>query len=263
MVKVDRLRALVSTFEDFQQDRIRLQNRGRAVDPYFLGLAADVRRLEEMVGREIAQELENEPLYTQYLRRIRGLGPILSGYLIAYLCRPRLARYWKKRGNPKLPPYARVVEETRDYILAQLPPVCEVATNPSKLHRYAGLAPGSRLARGEQVVWNPKVKTLMWKILMQFLKTAPGKRRRNVRVPKYAQLFQQVKREYAQRCPKPEKGSWKLKVHLTAKNITMRIFLTNLWLVYRRMHNLPVTSPYPAQLQGQHKIYTPEELLDE
>jgi hypothetical protein len=102
----------------------------------------------------------------------------------------------------------------------------------------------------------------MWKLLVQFLKAGAGKKRKVV-PPKYAKLFQQVKHEYAQRCPKPEKGSWKLKVHLTAKNITMRIFLTNLWLVYRRMHNLPITTPYQAQLEGKHKIYTPEELLDD
>jgi hypothetical protein len=259
MVKVDRLRALVKTFEDIQNDRIRLEHRARTVDPHFFwNLAESMRKLEKGVGKEIAMEIKSEPLYTEYLKRIRGLGPILSGYLIAYLCRPRLAKYWKKGGNPELPSYAKIVEETDDYIIAELPPVCEVATNPSMVHRYAGVVPGSRRERGKKVVHNPNVKKLMWKILMQMLKVA-GKGN----PPKYALLFEQVKKEYAQRCPVPEKGSWKLKVHLTAKNIVMRIFLTNLWIMYRRMNGLPVAPPYPALLEGKHKIYTPEELLDE
>jgi len=259
---MDRLRVLVSTFEDLQKDRIRLENRVRSLgtqmkETFFEELARDVRSLEDSVAKEIAVELEGDPIYTTYLKRIKGVGPVLAGHLIAYLCRPRVVKVWRKSQNPELPKYAKVLEEKKDYVLVELPPVCEIASNPSKLHKYAGVAPGCRRSRGEKTDYNPKVKTLMWKILTQFLKT--GARTKC----KYAELFEQVKQEYAQRCPKPEKGSWKMKVHLTAKNIVMRIFLTNLWLTYRRMHGLPVTEPYAAKLEGQHKIYKPEELLDE
>jgi len=260
---VDRLRLLVSTFEDLQKDRIRLEGRIRSLgtqmkETYFEELARDVRSLEKSVAKEIAVELEGDPIYSMYLSRIRGVGPVLAGYLIAYLCRPRVVKVWRKsRSVVELPKYAKALEEKKDYVLVELPPVCEVAGNPSKLHKYAGLAPGSKLSRGEKVGYNPKVKTLMWKLLMQFLKTGAKTR------CKYAELFNQVKAEYAQRCPKPEKGSWKLKVHLTAKNIVMRIFLTNLWITYRRLNGLPLTPPYPALLGQKHKIYTPEELLDE
>jgi len=259
---MDRLRVLVSTFEDLQKDRIRLEGRIRSLgtqmkETYFEELARDVRSLEESVAKEIAVELEGDPIYTAYLKRIKGVGPVLAGYLIAYLCRPRVAKIWRKSRSVELPKYAKVLEEKKDYVVVELPPVCEVAGNPSKLHKYAGLAPGSKLSRGERVGYNPKVKTLMWKILMQFLKAGAKTR------CKYAELFNQVKQEYAQRCPKPEKGSWKLKVHLTSKNIVMRIFLTNLWITYRQINGLPLTSPYPAKLGEQHKIYKPEELLDE
>jgi len=263
---MDRLRFLVETYIDLQKDRIRMENRLRSLPPevagesFFRSLAADLRSLEERVGRKIEPELEGEPMWTEYLSRISGVGPIMAGYLIAWLCRPRLVKFWKKKpgAHLHLPTYAKVVEEAKDYVLAELPPVLEVASNPSKVHAYCGLRPGSRFLRNQEdrKTYNPKVKTLMWKLLRQILMAG-------ARGPcKYAQLYEEAKAEYAKRCSEPEKGSKKLKVHYTAKNITMRVFMTNLWIVYRRMRNLPITAPYVSKLGEKHKIYTPEELLD-
>jgi hypothetical protein len=260
---MDKLRFLVETYMDYQKDRIRLENRLRSLpaevagETFFQALSRDVRALENSVAEEIKRELENEPLWTNYLSRINGVGPLMAGYLIAWLCRPRIMKVWKvKRQNPTLPPYTKILEETKQYVVAELPPVMDVASNPSKLHAYCGQKPGSRPVRGQALGYNPKLKTLMWKILRQILMTSAKK------PSKYAQLYEKVKAEYAKRCPKPEKGSLKLKIHLTAKNITMRIFMTNLWITYRRMKGLPITTPYPAKLGEKHKIYTPEELLD-
>jgi hypothetical protein len=260
---MDKLRFLVETYLDYQKDRIRLENRLRSLpaevagETFFKALSMDVRALLKMVKEEIKRELENEPLWTDYLSRINGVGPLMAGYLIAWLCRPRIMKVWKvKRQNPTLPPYAKILEETKQYIVAELPPVMDVASNPSKLHAYCGLKPGSRPVRGQALAYNPKLKTLCWKILRQILMTSAKK------PSKYAQLYENAKTEYAKRCKKPEKGSLKLKIHFTAKNITMRIFMTNLWITYRRLKDLPITTPYPAKLGEKHKIYTPEELLD-
>jgi hypothetical protein len=260
---LDKLRFLVETYVDIGKDRVRMENRLRSLPPeeageaFFGALSKDLRALERMVAEEVAREVEGDPLWTHYLSRINGVGPMMAGYLIAWLCRPRTVRFWKKgRGKVVLPPYAKVIEETREYILAELPPVFEVAGNPSKVHRYCGLAPGSRRARGSPVKHNPKVKALCWKVMKQILMAG-------ARSPsRYAELYRQNRGEYATRCPRPDRGSLKLKVHLTAVKMTMRIFMTNFWLTYRRMRGLPVTEPYPSKLGEGHRIYTPEELLD-
>lgn len=129
-------------------------------------------------------------------------------------------------------------------------PVMEVAQNPSDLHKYCGLAPGSRKVSGTKISYNPKLKTLMFKIFTQFLKAKRGE---------WSRIFAQDKAEYDKRCPagKPERGTRKLKVHLTSKNIVMRKFMTNLWLVYRWQNGLSTTEPFAAKIGPQHSILQP------
>lgn len=261
---MDRLRFLVEVYSDYQKDRIRFENRLRnlpeeiAEETFFKELAEDVRRFEESLKKEMARELETEPIYIEYLKYQKGIGTVLAAYLVAWLCRPRefrilgikkkigerrYVRKWKRSTKEfVLPTYAEVVEEKLDYnppfITVRMPPVLQVAENPSDLHKYCGVSPGCRRIRGEATNYNPKLKTLMWKLFRQLL-MAKGE---------WAKIARQVKEEYAKRCPDPEKGSKKLKVHLTTKNIVMRRFLTNLWIVWRRMNGLPITEPYPAKL---------------
>jgi len=268
---VDELRFLVETYLDAQKDRIRFDNRVRDLPKeyreteFFKNLKETVYELERSITKRVEKLLMDEPLYTRYLRYQKGVGPMLAAYLIAWLCREReftirgvtgkigentYRMKWKKQERIiELPPYAKILEENleKGYIRVWMPPVVEVAENPSDLHKYCGLAPGSKLTRGERVSFNPKVKALMWKILRQLL-MAGGE---------WARIYAKDKYDYAQRCPEPEKGSKKLKVHLTAKNIVMRKFMTNLWLVYRWMHGLPTTDPYPVKLGLQHNILQP------
>jgi hypothetical protein len=259
---MDRLRFLVETYLDYQKDRIRLENRLRSLpselteETFFKALAKDAHELEKQVAQEISKELENEPLWINYLSRINGVGETLAAYLIAWLCRDRTVKIWKKKKpNVTLPPYAKTIEDTKTYTIIEMPPVFDVASNPSKIHKYCGLSPGSSKKKKEKIHYNPKLKTLCWKIMRQLLMLeARG-------VPsKYAELFHKEKAEYDKRCPQPEKGSRKLKVHRTTVKIVMRIFMTNLWITYRRMKGLSLTAPYPSKLG--HEMLTPESLLD-
>ncbi|MEM2566933.1 MAG: hypothetical protein QXH20_00455 [Candidatus Bathyarchaeia archaeon] len=268
---MDKLRFLIETYIDYQKDRIRFNNRLQSLPPelaketFFKALADDIQSLEKTIQQEIAKELENEPIYTEYLKHQKGVGAMMAGYLIAWLCHPReikiygitkkiaektYTRKWKgKEQTITLPPYAEVTEEKLQskppYIKVKMPPVMEVAENPSKLHKYCGVAPQSKRKHGQPTDYNPKLKTLMWKLFRQLM-MANGE---------WAKIARQVKTEYAKRCPNPEKGSRKLKIHLTTKNIIARRFLTNLWLIWRKMHGLPTTQPYPAKLG--HTIQPP------
>lgn len=259
---MEKIKFLVETYLDYQKDRIQLENRLRSLpeqfveETFFKSLAKDVKELEKSLYNEMVAILENEPLFIHYLSHQKGIGPTMSAYLIAWLAKPRefkifgvtkkvdettYIRKWKNRSETiQLPPYATITQENlkAKYISVSLPPVMEVAQNPSDLHKYCGVIPGSKLRRGEKVAFNPKLKTLMWKILTQLL-LAQGA---------WSKIFNEDKSEYAKRCPQPEKGSLKMKIHLTAKNIIMRKFMTNLWLVYRWMNNLPTTEPYPSKL---------------
>lgn len=270
---MEKLRFLVETYVDYQKDRVRFENRLRSLpadfmeETFFQALAKDVKELEKAVAMEIHRTLKEEPLYTEYLQHQKGIGTMMAAYLMAWLDKPReftmfgiteklsagsYKRKWKGTVETlELPPYANVIEENlKDrlkFIRVRMPPVMEVAQNPSDLHKYCGLSPGSKLRKKEMAGFNPKLKTLMWKILRQLM-MAQGE---------WAKIFAQDKKEYAERCPDPEKGSKKLKIHLTAKNITMRKFMTNLWLVFRWQNKLPTTTPFVSKLGPQHTILQP------
>jgi flagellar motor protein MotB len=299
---MEELRLLVETFIDFQKDRIRLGGRLRGVfeEPeqtekesaekkstkkvekkteteklkqqkfegkiekgFFEQLEADSQDFEDRIEKEIKRALKGDELYTKYLSQIKGIGHMMSAYLIAWLAVEREVKIqgiMKKLGERKyeqkkkketkvieLPSYAKLLEENlkEKYIKVWMPPVMTVADHSSDLAKYCGIAPGSTLVHGQQIHYNPRLKTLMWKVFTQLL-MARGE---------YANIYDEMKASYEKRCPEPDKGTKKLKVHLTTKNIVMRIFMRNLWLVYRHLNNLPKSEPHPAT-KG-HKIIQP------
>lgn len=281
---MDELRLLVETFVDFQKDRIRLGNRLQGVfgkpqsnekkptkkveekteqEEFFEKLQADADDFEKRIEIEIKKALKGNELYIKYLSQQKGIGTMMSAYLIAWLAVEReikMQGITKKLGEKKyeqkklketkiieLPPYTKILEENlKDkYIRVWMPPVMTVADHPSDLCKYCGCAPKSKLVHGEQIHYNPRLKTLMWKILRQLL-MAKGH---------WSEIYDTKKAGYAKRCPEPEKGTKKLKVHLTTKNIVMRQFMTNLWLVYRHLNKLPKSRPYPTVIG--HEVEPP------
>jgi len=280
---MDKLRFLVATRDDYQRDRIRLDNRALSMpeefvgDAFFKALASDVAELERLMDVEIAKELEMDPLYTEYLGLQKGVGPMMAGYLTAWLAREREFKVFgvkkkvrdgvymrlrkKKLETWVLPSYATVLEENLTpkartemgpgkpkpmYVRVHMPAVMEVAQNPSDLHKYCGVSPGSKLKSQETAGFSPKLKTLMWKVFTQLL-MAQGR---------WAEIYRIEKEDYARRCPEPDRGTKKLKVHLTSKNIVMRRFLTNFWLIFRKRKGLPITEPYPGAMLG-HAVEGP------
>jgi len=289
---MEELRLLVETFIDFQKDRIRLGNRLQGVfegqketkkdgkieekrseekkpeekseqEKFFEELEHDAHNFEKRIENEIKKALKGNELYTKYLSQQRGIGPMMSAYLIAWLGVDREIKMQgiirkleegiyeqKKKKETKtidLPPYAKVLEENlKDkYIRVWMPPVMTVGDHPSDICKYCGLAPKSRLVHGQKISYNPRLKTLMWKILKQLM-MARGY---------WFEIYKQKKADYGKRCPEPEKGTKKLKVHLTTKNIVMRMFMTNLWLVYRHLNKMPKSRPYPTLIG--HEVEPP------
>lgn len=256
---MDRLTFLVESYRGFQKERIRLGNRlshipEDQIDENLRRLKAEAEKIENDFAAHITKEVELDPLYTSYLQYQKGVGPIMGSKLIAWMARIRRfpiqgvqkklgeGRYERKRKDEveviELPPYAKVLSEDlkEGVVEVEMPPVMTVAENPSDLHRYSGISPGSLLRRGTRATFNPKAKTLMWQVFRQ-LRMARGH---------WAFIARAEKAAYAKRCPLQTHGTKKLAVDRTTKNIVMRRFMTNLWLVYRHMNNLPITEPYPG-----------------
>jgi len=157
-------------------------------------------------------------LRMEFLSTIRGIGPILSSGLIAWLS-----------------PISRF-------------------ENISKLWKYCGLAPGQKRTSGEKTNYNPKLKTFMWKIASSFEKQKPEAcKYRKIYDEKKA--YYMSRPDLKADIESGRKGA-KLHVRLMAMRYAVKRFLADLWVVWRTMEGLPVTKPYAIDILG-HSGYEP------
>jgi len=166
--------------------------------------------------KELAKKLDmwsrDHPLRTHFLNQVQGIGGILASGIIAWL-------------SP----------------ISRFP-------NISKLWKYSGLAPGQRRVRGQPCGYNPKLKSFMWKIATSFEKQNPEK-------SFYRRIYEQKKKYYMERedikrrLESGEKGV-KQHVRMMALRYTVKLFLSHLWLQWRKLEGLPVTKPYAHAVLG-------------
>jgi hypothetical protein len=224
--KYPQLRALVSLYYNAQGERLANDNRARELEEIQV-LPPDAAEASKR-GSEKRKEAEKDmeklikkyvseiPIYREYLSEIKGLGPILSGCLIAYL--QDIGRF----------------------------------NTISALHRYSGLSAIDGKAQKRRAGWStdydPKMKTLMWKIGKSFLTS---------RNPEYRKIYDDAHRHYE------ERGKWsennptgnKNKAHTMNRSLIKmeRIFLANVWLKWRQLEGLPVSDPYIFAIGGHAK----------
>lgn len=109
--------------------------------------------------------------------------------------------------------------------------------------------------------FNPTAKMLAYKIGVQFVKQGDL----------YRKLYDQFKLEYSLRDDlKKETESKKGKVtkngtskgtahiHAMAQRKTVKVFLSHLWAVWRKLEGLPVTKPYVMDRMGHSKYIEPQ-----
>jgi len=167
---------------------------------------------EKQLAKRLNAWSKHHSIRIHFLNRIQGIGGVLSSGVIAWL-------------SP----------------ISRFP-------NISKLWSYCGLAPQHKRRRGEKLGYNPRVKTLMWKIATSFEKQNPAK-------SFYRRIYEQKKQYYMQRADlkqameQGQKGA-KLHIRLLALRYTAKRFLADLWLQWRRLEGLPVTKPYAHAVLG-------------
>jgi hypothetical protein len=193
-----------------------------------LDLVKGLKTLERKQEKAISTEISVNPLWVEHFSKVAGFGPLLMANLYSFL------------GD------------------------CEQADTPSQVWRYAGLAvidgKAERRTRGEQCHFNPKLKTLCWKIGDCFIKQGKG----------YRALYDQFKKEYQKEHPKPvvnptytetgkgfKKKYTKMHIHLMAMRKTLKVFLCHYWVVSRKMKGLPTRELYVQEKLGHTSIIEP------
>jgi len=122
------------------------------------------------------------------------------------------------------------------------------ANTVSALWRYAGLGvdaegKADRLKKGQKSVFNTRLKMVMYKVSTQFLRN---------RSP-YTKFYYTAKEYYKQNRP-----DWtKLHCDFAARRKMMKMFMSHLWEVYRKLEGLPTRELYVVEKLGHTNVISP------
>jgi len=264
------LRNLVDIYYDFQGQRIQTQlrigssERNNVLTKDELSIYGiqtimdNAANFENDVEKLIVKQLKNHALYTQYLSKILGIGPLIAAGLIAYIDDiekfKHVSSLWQYSGygmnrycpKCKKPTFVEVEYETGKKAKKLHPlencPVCKKKTEPILQKRMTGY----------QSNWNDRLKVLAWKASTSFVK-------QNVKNSKYRKLYEQIKKEERRVHPKKVVNKGKTSYndgHINNRTIRKisKIFLAHLWQTWRRQQGLEATEPYAKQLLGHSVV---------
>jgi len=193
--------------------------------------ALTFKRLEADLVKQMVPRVEAEPIWQDYLSKLRGVGPLTSIRLICYL------------GD------------------------CERFDTISKLWAYCGFRVNDGLAqrrkKGEQSNWNPKLKKMGYQIGDVFVKQRTSYR------DIYDKERERIRRQHPERVVYDDKwdGVHEVRwndghVHAMALRKMVKVFLANYWLYVRKMHGLPTRMPYAMEYEGHTTFQAPEEFFE-
>lgn len=237
------IRGLIESYYDIQKNRISVENQLRSLEQgkseqeykWFKDVVYNrLYTIERDIAKHLGEWVEEEEIYTEWLKGIKGIGPVLAAGLIAWL-------------DSESPTYGKGFT-TRFATI-------------SKLWAYAGLAVDKdgkavRRKKGQQANWDTRLKTHLWKIGESFVKTKGG----------YRKLYETFRAEYDDKWKTPEdcgsrgcanKGKGKcLKGHryAAAKRKTVKVFLAHLFTRWHELEGLPVRKPFIIGRDGHEHL---------
>ena len=233
---------------------------------------ADLMPMEDNVTKLIGYKLKAIPIWTEFLSKVKGVGPRLAGYVIG----KTMVRFVPV-SEEDLVDYSPFQQELAqktldgDYLIPMRRGI-EAFSTISKFWAFWGLAvrdgKAQRRKKGEKSDYNPMHLSTAWKIGKQFVMQGERYRahydRYKTRItaqrtppekcPKYG-----VNRWCKTRIDKGEKPSCKYHIHNMSQRYATKIFFQDLWLAWRILDDLPVTEPYVIDVLGHEKRNEPVE----
>ena len=221
-----RLRILVETYYDFQKLRIATSLRLHTYDKFGVLDAEQYDELSKRVDELTRSEARIKKLVEKDIKDI----PIWNEYLAGI-----------KGVGPVM----------GGSLIAWIDDIGRFDTI-SKLWAFSVGKPGEKRTRGKKVGYNPHFKTLMWKIGKQMLMS---------KNEMYSEIYNDAKRSYLQRddIKKAHEGKkgYKLHVHLMSQRKMEKIFLSHLWVAWRKIEGMPVSKPYVIEKLGHTSYIEP------
>ncbi len=178
-----------------------------------LQVAIQTKQTENNYKKLMGEYLESEDIWQYWLKNIKGISSVIGANLV------------KNFGY------------------------CETYEHVSSLWRHTGYDPeGAKgLRKGEEIHYNPKLKTFIWKIGDSFIKQ---------RTPVYRQIYDNEKTRQLSLMEHEAPNAPKSLMHadLRARRKMVKIFMQHYWIICRKIKDLPISKPYPHDKLG-HKHY--------
>ena len=260
------IRMLVRAREDFQSMRKRMDNRiarkadgtsqkvenmtERLIAPAdvatFAGVADAAKRQEGEIEKQMKKVLKRFPIYTEWIEKQKGVGPISAGWILAEIDIEKattVSKIWQFCGlNPGLIPGKKRVEN-KDGSFSLVP--------TGKMIR------GDRLTPGHVAPFNKRLRTALAGVMASgFIKSQNDYCLRYY-YPYKARLEQEVNtvEEIRKAGSKAEDVAWKdaKKAHRdrAAQRYMLKMFLRDLYVAWREIEGLPVRPPYQEEYLGK------------
>jgi len=175
-------------------------------------------KYEKLMGQFVSQE----KAYTEFLKHVRGIGMILSANIIKSFgyCEKynHVSSLWKHCG----------------------------------LHVVAGKAP--KKVKGQKLDFNPKLRTMCWKIGDSFVKS---------RSP-YREFYDSEKIRQLALMENKAEGAPASKMHaeLRSRRKMVKIFLQHYYVISRKLVGLESELPYPQDRMGHTNYIDPFKFLN-
>lgn len=230
---MDEIRFVTELYYDIQKMRIMSGNRLNqlrrdGMDPQRAQVMQDwvderLVSIEKDIKKMATKYVEEEEIWS-WLNEVKGIGPVISACLISWI-KPI------KRFDTVSSLWAYCGQDVRD-----------------------GMAP--RKKKGEKVNWNPRLRTLCWKISDSFVKSKGPYRDEYDRAKAFyrAKFPDQVDTGEKTRRGTPIMQYTDLHIHNMAKRKAVKLFLSHFWVKWRELENLEIRLPYAFDRLG-HRHY--------
>ncbi len=263
------LRMLVRTREDFQAMRKRIHSRmgvnadgeeqdiqdGRAFDVddagMFMEVGDEASKQEKAVEKKLLSVLRRLPVYTDYLANVKGVGTVAAGHICGsfdiYEART-VSKLWQYAGmNPGM---------VRGKVRKELPPAKD-GTRRFEVNISETMIRGDKLTAGFVAPFNKGLRTALLGVMADGFIKCQNSYCMEYYYPMKARLEQSANTvaEVAKAGAKAKDVAWsdakKAHRHRAAIRYMVKMFLKDLYAVWRPMHGLDVRVPYAEEYLGK------------
>lgn len=189
-----------------------------------------LKSVEDGMGKVVASEVQQHPMWTAFFEGVKGCGPLMAAVCLAYLdpyAAPYVSSFWRYCGLDV------VWDEERQEMRGNGRWYTEPRTYINK---------DGEEAERRSLTYNPFVKTKLVEVLVgSFLKAGDNH---------YSRIY----RDYRNR--RASKGDTPIQQHRRAARYCAKMFLQDMWLVWRDLEGLPVNAPYAEAKLGNNPHHT-------